>query len=120
MVSARSSAQKLGLGARAVEEKSNEITAIPQLLDLLAIKGAIVTIDAMGCQTKIAEKIVDKGADYVLGLKGNQGTLRDDVELLFTEQSARRFKDVAVSKASSVDSDHGRIETREVYAIEDI
>ncbi len=90
------------------------------MLDLLAIKGAIVTIDAMGCQTKIAEKIVDKGADYVLGLKGNQGTLRDDVELLFTEQSARRFKDVAVSKASSVDSDHGRIETREVYAIEDI
>jgi len=67
MVSARSSAQKLGLGARAVEEKSNEITAIRQLLDLLAIKGAIVTIDAMGCQTKIAEKIVDKGADYVLG-----------------------------------------------------
>lgn len=120
MVSAWSSAQKLVLGARTVEEKSNEITAIPELLDLLAIKGAIVTIDAMGCQTRIAEKIVDKGADYVLGLKGNQGTLRDDVELLFTEQSARGFKDVTVSKASSVEGDHGRIETREVYAVEDI
>lgn len=120
MISAWSSVHKLVLAARAVDEKSNEITAIPELLELLAIKGAIVTIDAMGCQTRIAEKIVDKGADYVLGLKGNQGSLRDDVELLFTEQSARGFADVAVSKASSVDGDHGRIETREVYAVEDI
>ena len=120
MISAWSSAQRLVLGARAVAEKSNEITAIPELLDLLAIKGAIVTIDAMGCQKKIAEKIVDRGADYVLGLKGNQGTLRDDVELLFTEQMANGFKDIAVSKASSVDGDHGRIESREVFATEDI
>lgn len=120
MVSAWSSMQKLVLAARAVDEKSNEITAIPELLELLAIKGAIVTIDAMGCQTRIAGKIVDKGADYVLGLKGNQGSLRDDVELLFKEQSARGFADVAVSKASSVDGDHGRIETREVIAVEDI
>ena len=72
MISAWSSAQKLVLGARAVNEKSNEITAIPELLDLLALKGAIVTIDAMGCQRKIAEKIIDRGADYVLGLKGNK------------------------------------------------
>ena len=120
MVSAWSSTQQLVLGARAVAEKSNEITAIPELLDLLAIKGAIVTIDAMGCQKKIAEKIVDKGADYVFGLKGNQGTLRDDVELLFTEQSASGFKDVAVSRAASCDADHGRIETREVFAVDDI
>ena len=120
IISAWSSAHKLVLGARAVDEKSNEITAIPELLDLLALKGAIVTIDAMGCQKKIAEKIIDKGADYVLGLKGNQGSLRDDVELLFTEQMACGFKDVAVSRASSCDAEHGRIETREVCAIEDI
>jgi predicted transposase YbfD/YdcC len=120
MVSAWSSTQKLVLGARAVAEKSNEIAAIPELLDLLAIKGAIVTIDAMGCQKKIAEKIIDKGADYIFGLKGNQGTLRDDVELLFTEQIARGFKDVAVSRASGCESGHGRIETRETFAIDDI
>ena len=69
LVSAWSSRQKLVLGARAVDEKSNEITAIPELLDLLAIKGAIVTIDAMGCQKKIAEKIIAKSADYVFGLR---------------------------------------------------
>lgn len=120
MVSAWSSAQKLVLGARAVDEKSNEITAIPELLDLLALKGAIVTIDAMGCQKKIAEKIIDKGADYVFGLKGNQGSLREDVELLFTEQLACDFKDIAVSKATSLDGEHGRIERREAFATEDI
>lgn len=120
MISAWSSTQHLVLGTRAVAEKSNEITAIPELLDLLAIKGAIVTIDAMGCQRKIASKIVERGADYVLGLKGNQGALRNDVELLFTEQAASAFMDIAVSKASSVDGDHGRIESREVFATEDI
>lgn len=120
MISAWSSAQKLVLGARAVDEKSNEITAIPELLDLLAIKGAIVTIDAMGCQTKIAEKIIAKGADYVLGLKGNQGSLRKDVELLFDEQMANGFKDIAISKAVETDAGHGRIETRQVVATDDI
>jgi len=120
MVSAWSSRHKLVLGARAVDEKSNEITAIPALLDLLAIKGAIVTIDAMGCQTRIAEKIISKGADYLFGLKGNQGTLRADVELLFTEQMACNFKDVTVSRASGTDGGHGRIETRDIFAIDDI
>lgn len=120
LVSAWSSRQKLVLGARAVDEKSNEITAIPELLDLLAIKGAIVTIDAMGCQKKIAGKIIAKGADYVFGLKGNQGTLRADVEDLFTEQMACNFKDVAVSRAICTEAGHGRIETREVFAIGDI
>lgn len=120
MVSAWSSAQKLVLGARATDEKSNEITAIPELIDLLAIKGAIVTIDAMGCQKKIADKIIGKGADYVFGLKGNQGTLREDVETLFTEQYASGFKDAAVSRAVATDAGHGRIETREVFAIDEI
>lgn len=120
MVSAWSSAQKLVLGARAVKEKSNEIAAIPELLDLLAIKGAIVTIDAMGCQKKIAEKIIERQADYVLGLKGNQGSLRDDVERLFDEQFANGFKDMEVSVSEETGKDHGRIETRKVFASGDI
>lgn len=120
MVSAWSSARKLVLGAQAVAEKSSEITAIPELLDLLAIKGAIVTIDAMGCQRKIASKIIDRGADYVLGLKGNQGSLRKDVELLFDEQMAVAFRDMAVSKADATDAGHDRIERRQVFASEDI
>ena len=120
MVSAWSSRQKLVLGSRAVDEKSNEITAIPALLELLALKGAIVTIDAMGCQKKIARTIIDKKADYVLGLKGNQGSLRADVELLFKEQYECDFKDMDVSRASTLDGDHGRIETREVFACDDI
>jgi len=120
MVSAWSSAQKLVLGARAVDEKSNEITAIPELLDLLALKGAIVTIDAMGCQRKIAGTIIDKGADYVFGLKGNQGTLREDVELLFDEQMTNGFKELSVSNTADTDAGHGRIETREVFATADI
>ncbi|NEV65161.1 ISAs1 family transposase, partial [Thiorhodococcus minor] len=84
MVSAWGSRNRLVLGQEATEEKSNEITAIPKLLELLELKGAIVTIDAMGCQTKIAEQIVDQGADYVLGLKGNQGTLHEEVADFFT------------------------------------
>ena len=76
MVSAWSSSQRLVLGQTKVDDKSNEITAIPKLLDLLTIKGAIVTIDAMGCQRDIAEKILSKEAHYVLALKGNQGSLR--------------------------------------------
>ena len=79
-------------------EKSNEITAIPELLKLLTLKGATVTIDAIGCQKEIAKTIVEKEADYVLALKGNQGTLSDDVELFFTEQKACNFKDTSVSR----------------------
>ena len=81
MVSAWASKNGITLGQVKTEEKSNEITAIPELLELLEIKGCIVTIDAMGCQKKIAANIVDKYADYVLALKGNQGTLNDDVTL---------------------------------------
>ena len=121
MVSAWSSKQKLVLGAQVTEEKSNEITAIPELLNLLDIKGAIVTIDAMGCQKKIVETILDRGADFVIGLKGNQGTLRSDVELLFDEQFANGFKDITVSKTTlQTDGGHGRIETRQIFATDDI
>ena len=105
------------LGQRKVADKSNEITAIPELLDLLTVKGAIVTIDAMGCQTQIAAKIIEKGADYVLALKGNQGSLRDDVELFFTEQKERGFADAAMSRHQTLEKSHGRIETRTYSAI---
>src|SRR5262249_30424684 len=89
MISAWSSRQRLVLGQTKVADKSNEITAIPHLLDLITVKGAVVTIDAMGCQKEIAAKIVEKGADYVLALKGNQGSLKEDVELFFDEQRER-------------------------------
>jgi len=81
VVSAFSHTYGLVLGQLACEEKSNEITAIPKLLEMLEVKGCIVTIDAMGAQTKIAEKIIEKGADYCLSLKENQGNLYHDVKL---------------------------------------
>ena len=87
---------------------------------MLAIEGAVVTIDAMGCQRAIAQKIIDKKADYILALKGNQGSLREDVEVFATEQKARGFKDAIVSRHETVDGDHGRIETRAVTVIHDI
>ena len=120
MISAWSSGQNLVLGQMKVADKSNEIVAIPQLLDILTVKGATITIDAMGCQREIAAKIIEKEADYVLALKGNQGTLRDDVELLFTEQKAKNYKDLAISRAETIEKSHGRIETRIVTATSDI
>lgn len=120
MVSAFAARQRLVLGQVKVDAKSNEIVAIPKLLDLLAIEGAIVTIDAMGCQRDIAAKIIDKKADYVLALKGNQGTLRNDVDLFVAEQKAKDFKDTTISQDETVDGDHGRIETRRTTVIHDI
>ncbi len=120
MVSAFAARQRLVLGQVKVADKSNEIVAIPALLDMMAIEGAIVTIDAMGCQRNIAEKILDKKADYVLALKGNQSTLREDVEVFAAEQKANGFKDTKVSRHQTVDGDHGRIETRTYTAIHDV
>lgn len=120
MVSAFAARQRLVLGQVKVTEKSNEIIAIPKLLDLLTIEGAIVTIDAMGCQREIAQKIIDKKADYILALKGNQGSLRDDVELFVAEQKAVGFSDATVSHSETIDGDHGRIETRTVVVIHDL
>jgi len=116
MVSAFAARQRLVLGQVKVADKSNEIVAIPALLDMMTIAGAIVTIDAMGCQRGIAQKIVDSKADYVLALKGNQGTLREDVELFAAEQKANGFKDTKISQSQTVDGDHGRIETR-IYTV---
>jgi predicted transposase YbfD/YdcC len=120
MVSAFAARQRLVLGQVKVAEKANEIVAIPKLLEMLAIEGAIVTIDAMGCQRAIAQKIVDKKADYVLALKGNQGLLCEDVELFAAEQKAKGFENTTISRDQTTDGDHGRIETRTTTVIHDI
>jgi len=120
MVSAFAARQRLVLGQVKVADKSNEIVAIPKLLEMMAIEGAVVTIDAMGCQRDIAKTIVDKKADYVLALKGNQGSLRDDVEVFVAEQTARDFQDTTVSRHETVDGDHGRIETRTTTVVHDV
>jgi predicted transposase YbfD/YdcC len=120
MVSAFAARQRLVLGQVKVADKANEIVAIPKLLDMLAIEGAVVTIDAMGCQRTVARKITDKRADYILALKGNQGTLLDDIEVFVDEQKAKAFRDTTVTRHESVDGDHGRIETRAVTAIHDV
>lgn len=120
MVSAFAARQRLVLAQTKVGEKSNEILAIPALLDMLSLEGAIVTIDAMGCQRDIAQKIIDKKADYILALKGNQGTLREDVELFANEQKDKGFSDTTASTAETVDGDHGRIETRRVSVIHEV
>jgi predicted transposase YbfD/YdcC len=120
MVSAFAARQRLVLGQVKVAEKSNEIVAIPHLLDMMSVEGAVVTIDAMGCQREIARKIIDKKADYVLALKGNQGSLREDVKLFVTEQKANGFRDTTISRSQTVDGDHGRIETRTTTVIHDV
>ena len=105
LVHAWSANNGICLGQYKTECKSNEITAIPELLDMLVLDGAIVTIDAMGTQKAIVQKIRHSGADYILALKGNQGTLRQDAELV--TKSSR-----PVGESESVDKGHGRVETR--------
>jgi predicted transposase YbfD/YdcC len=119
MVSAWATANRLVLGQVKVDEKSNEITAIPQLLEALEISGCVVTIDAMGCQTDIAEKIIDREADYLLGLKGNQGNLYEDVERLFADLEDSHYKAYRFDYDKTVNKDHGRIEIRECWTISD-
>jgi predicted transposase YbfD/YdcC len=107
MVSAWGSEQRLVLAQIATNAKSNEITAVPRLLRMLALKGTIVTADALNCQRAIAEQIVEQKGDYALALKGNQGTLFDDVVLLLDDPELK-----ASTAAPVVEADHGRIETR--------
>lgn len=120
MVSAWASHNRITLGQVKTDQKSNEITAIPDLLDLLNIHGCIVSIDAMGCQTKIATKIVSKGGDYMLALKGNQGTLHDDIELFFEHARQTEFKDIDYDYDETTDGEHGRIEIRRCWTISDL
>ena len=117
MVSAFASDCRMVLAQEKVSDKSNEITAIPKLLNLLDLQGAIVTIDAMGCQRDIAKAIGDKEADYVLSLKGNQGTLRQDVELVFKD--GELLKELGGTLFQTVDgSEHGRLEERAYRSLE--
>jgi predicted transposase YbfD/YdcC len=118
LVSAWASANQLLLGQVKVNEQSNEITAIPVLLETLALGGAIVTIDAIGTQKPIARTIIDQGADYVLAVKENQGHLHDDVVATFEEAEARQFEHVPHTYAKTTNKGHGRIETRECWVIE--
>jgi predicted transposase YbfD/YdcC len=123
MISAWAAGQRLVLGQLAVGAKENEITAIPELLALLTLKGAIVTIDAIGCQKKIAAAIRERGADYLLALKENQPTLYRDVADFLVEQRAVGFRDCAAASWAThqtSDGDHGRIETRRHRITSDI
>lgn len=119
MVSAWATANRLVLGQVKVTEKSNEITAIPRLLEALEISGCMVTIDAMGCQTDIAQTIVDREADYVLALKDNQGQLSEDVQLLFTDLEQSQYRAYGFDYTKTVDKGHGRLEIRECWTISD-
>lgn len=121
MVSAWASSNRLVLGQRQVDEKSNEITAVPDLLAALMLQGCIVTLDALNCQTKIAAAIVEQEADYLLALKGNQGMLYEDVTLLFETLAEDLHQQAHYTyphdHAKTVDKDHGRIEVRQAWTI---
>ncbi|MCK5170193.1 MAG: ISAs1 family transposase [Bacteroidales bacterium] len=113
IVSAWANTNQLVLGQKKVNEKSNEITAIPKLLELLDIEGCIITIDAMGTQKDIAETIIENKADYILALKGNQGYLKEDAESIFKRQKPNSTDEV-------IEKGHGRIETRKCEVINQI
>lgn len=117
LVSAWATDKGLLLGQVKTDVKSNEITAIPKLLDMICIKDCLVSIDAAGCQTKIAGKISGLGGEYLLALKGNQGNLRSDVETFFQEALARNWEHIDFDRCESVEKGHGRIDTRTVYLI---
>ena len=119
MVSAWACANHLVLGQVKVDEKSNEITAIPQLLKALEISGCIITIDAMGCQTEIAKTIVEEQADYVLALKDNQGNLFEDTQKLFEDLENSQYQAYTYDYEKMVNKGHGRIEIRECWTISD-
>ncbi len=119
LVSAWVSSQSVTLGQLRVADHSNEIPAIPQLLEMLAISGCIVTTDAMGCHPRIAQQIVDADADYVLALKANQGQLHEDVKLLFDGILDNQLPDVQTDTTQTIDGDHGRIETRTAITVSD-
>lgn len=119
MVSAWASENELVLGQRKVDDKSNEITAIPELLGLLEISGCIVTIDAIGCQKGIAEQIVGQGADYVLALKENQGRLYEDTHGFFEYAEKLAYRRIEHDVEKTVNKGHGRIEIRQCWVISD-
>lgn len=115
MVSAWATANHISLGQVVVDAKSNEITAIPKLLEILEISDCLVTIDAMGCQTEIAEKIVAAGANYVLAVKGNQPTLAEGIQDFFIDHQEDDFARTKVSRYETKERGHGRVESRSYY-----
>ena len=117
MVSAWVSSHYLLLGQVKTEKKSNEITAIPKLLEMIDIKGHIVTIDAMGAQRKIAEQIIKQGGDYVISLKGNQGKLHKNVMKAFEAAQAKEWEGVRYETYQGIEAGHGRIEKRRYYIV---
>jgi predicted transposase YbfD/YdcC len=117
MVSAWASHNRVILGQVKVDEKSNEITTIPDLLKVLDLQGCIVTIDAMGTQTAIAQEIVARGGDYILSLKGNHRNLHEDVEQLFDWALQTQFQDIAHEYHQKVEKGHGRIEIRRYWLL---
>lgn len=120
MVSAWANRNRLVLGQVKVDDKSNEITAIPQLLKMLDFTGATVTIDAMGCQKEIAKVITEQGADDVLALKKNHRTLYDDVTLFLDDARAKAFTEIDHAYHETVDGDHGRLEIRKYWITSEI
>ena len=119
LVSAWASANRLILTQAKVDEKSNEITALPELLHCLALSGCVVTIDAMGCQREIAQQILDQEGTYVLALKDNQGALYEDVRLSFAAAEDDAFAGVQHDGVETVETGHGRIETRHAWVLTD-
>src|ERR671912_159510 len=116
LVSAWACGARLVLGQVAVDDGSNEITAIPKLLEMLSLEGCVVTTDAMGCQRAIAERVIERGGAYVLALKGNQGTLHEDMALYLDDPKHAP----KLARSRDVDAGHGRIETREAYVCADV
>lgn len=119
VVSAWAAENRIVLGQRKASEKSNEITAIPALLQLLDLTGCIVTIDAAGCQKENTTIIVEQNADYLLSVKGNQGHLYDDIEFLFACAEGNEFQGIDSDHVQTVSQGHGRIETRDCWIIDD-
>jgi predicted transposase YbfD/YdcC len=113
-------AEVIAIDGKSLRRSYQKKGATAPLLDMLAIEGAIVTLDAMGCQRAVAQKILDKKADYLLALKGNQTSLHEDLALFLAERTANGFQDTAISRHQTVDGGHGRIETRTTTVIKDI
>lgn len=120
LVSAFATERGLALAQVKTQDKSNEITAIPELLDALILKGCTVTLDAMGCQKKIVEKIIARQGNYVISLKGNQGQLHEDIKLFLETEKAREFKKTPHDYYETIEKGHGRIETRRYWITEKI
>jgi predicted transposase YbfD/YdcC len=120
VVSAWASEQSVVLGQVKCQEKSNEITAIPELLQILELKGCIVTIDAIGCQKEVIKQIVEKEADYVISLKGNQGNLLREVKDYLDWAERIKFKEIGFDYCSTLEKGHGRIEKRRCWVTEEV